>query len=121
MAGLAMSRRKPQLALVDSLIHDGLDIEVHRFTVRYLCDPEELSATLRRAIADFVATSDGQAIARENRGDFNWGDACVEIPNAFWRRYGIVSFTGEDPNEEHLIVEHDENFFERSRPEAATP
>lgn len=106
-----MAKNPAKVGVLDSLIEDGRRTRVHRFTVRFVCDSAELETNLRRAILDFVKTELGKEQARSNNGDFNWGDACVGIPAAFWRRYGILSFLGEDPNVPHLVVDHDENFF----------
>ena len=106
-----MTSNVPSPAYVDSLIHDGRKTIVHRFTVYYTCQREALEGNLRRAILDFMKTPPGKAMAVENGDDFNWGDACVGIPDDHWRKYGIIGVVGDDPAVVHLVVDHDENFY----------
>lgn len=110
-----MQTSQTHRAIVDSVIRDGNEIRVHRFTVRFVCEPDSLEGNLRAAIRDFAKkTIAGRGQTLANGGDFNWGDAAVGIPNAFWKRYGILSFDGENPSVKRIVVEHDENFFDRN-------
>lgn len=50
---------------------------------------ENVEATLREAIAEFVKTDDGKKMVDYAGGDFNWGDAVSSSIDSVLKKYGI--------------------------------
>lgn len=44
---------------------------------------------MRAAVAEFLASADGEESIEETMGDFNWGDAIEYVPDDIWSKHGI--------------------------------
>ena len=62
---------------------------------------------MRQVVRDFLETPAGKEVVNENHGDFNWGDAKVQVPTALWLRYGLKYV--REPCDASFSLDHDEN------------
>lgn len=105
---LALVAHNAETTFIDSIIRDGSDISIHRFTVIHTCPVSKVWENLKRGIFAYLRTDEGREVVEENSGDFNVGDACVSTPDHFFHPFGIFSLEGEDANG-RITVDHDEN------------
>lgn len=50
---------------------------------------EHPEQAMRTAVAEFLASEDGEEAEEETSGDFNWGDAIEYVPDDIWSKHGI--------------------------------
>ena len=77
-------------------------------------DDVDLEEAIRAAVRQFVETEEGKAYLEEIYGDiFNWGDACIEIPDEILKEHGIHSIDELKLNRDGIVtVWHDENLID---------
>lgn len=77
----------------------GLDTELYRSCFYIAQDrlpsPSEdaCAAFLRNIIRDFLKTEEGCCAYEETFEDFNWGDVDTYIPDEFWARNGVLTYS----------------------------
>ena len=77
----------------------GLDTELYRSCFYIAQDrlpsPSEdaCAAFLRNIIRDFLKTEEGRCAYEETFEDFNWGDVDTYIPDEFWARNGVLTYS----------------------------
>lgn len=62
-----------------------------RRTDYFLADTtlESPEHAMRTAVAEFLASADGEESIEETMGDFNWGDAIEYVPDDIWSKHGV--------------------------------
>ena len=106
----AHAQRWKQAGTIIACLRDGLEVTGYDFPFTFTGPRHTVRECLRQAITEYLRTDAGRAIAEQNGGNFNWGDAVLHVPEAIWTRHGIFSLQGKDPRVLTLQVDHDENF-----------
>ena len=65
----------------------------------------DVEQAFRDAVDEFLETDSGNKIVEYNGGDFNWGDAVLNIPDFIWKNHGLIPLD----TTASVSVNHDEN------------
>lgn len=71
----------------------------------HVTNPEE---AIRNAIKDYLETEEGKKSVEFAFGDFNWGDAMMDVKDEYFEKYGIRRC---EEDVETIIVNQDEILF----------
>ena len=69
----------------------------------------DIEKAFRDAVKEFLSTEEGQRIVNYNGGDFNWGDAVLNIPDEIWKNHGLIHLESTAV----VSVNHDENLYRK--------
>jgi hypothetical protein len=50
----------------------------------------EIEATIRAVVKDFLESGEARVAVEYAGGDFNWGDALCFVPDEFFSKYGVI-------------------------------
>lgn len=69
----------------------------------------DVEKALRDAVAEYLETDSGKKVVEYNCGDFNWGDAILNVPDVIWKNHGLIHLNSTAV----VSVNHDENLYRK--------